>query len=231
MTLSITIVEDDEHLANLIKIMLSNNFDTKINIISNGWQALDQLASHKPDLLILDIMLPGLNGYEICRKIRAIHSTLPIIMVTAKSEEHDKLEGFDRGADDYITKPFNQAEFIARIKALMRRSYNKISDQQTGVFHVADLTLDSECRTLSKQGQPIDLTAKEFDLVQYFMRFPGRSFSRQHLLSQVWGDQFDGLEHTVNSTINRIRTKLESNINKPEYILTAWGVGYKFRDK
>lgn len=227
----VLLVEDDQNLAHLVSIQVSTLLPAVVDIISNGWKALDQVMSTHYDLLILDLMLPGLNGLEICRKIRQINKVLPILMLTAKSEEQDKIDGFNTGADDYLTKPFSNRELMARIKALLRRTNKEIKTIDHTLFlQNAALRMDIENRTLYKLSQPIELTAKEYDLIHFFMKYPGRAFTRQQLLDEVWGSHFDGLEHTVNSTINRLRAKIEDNQNKPEYILTAWGVGYRFRN-
>ncbi len=228
--LHILLVEDDVNLAQLVSILLSSQLSAKVEIKDNGWQALDYALANSFDLIILDLMLPGLNGLEICRKIRQTNKSQPILMLTAKSEEQDKLEGFEKGADDYLTKPFSQGELIARVKALLRRSNIDFKTEQSPVIHSGDLRIDADKHILYKSNQPLDLTAKEFDLIQFFMKNPGRAFTRQQILNDVWGQHFDGLEHTVNSTINRLRSKIETDLNKPEYILTAWGVGYRFRD-
>ncbi len=225
----VLLVEDDEHLAHLVSIQVSTLLPAVVDIFSNGWKALDQAMNAHYDLMILDLMLPGLNGLEICRKIRQVNKHLPILMLTAKSEEQDKLDGFNMGADDYLTKPFSNGELVARIKSLLRRTIKETNDNPPFLQNEA-LRLDIENRTLYKLSQQIELTAKEYDLIQFFMKNPGRAFTRQQLLDEVWGSQFDGLEHTVNSTINRLRGKIESDQNKPEYILTAWGVGYRFRN-
>jgi two-component system, OmpR family, alkaline phosphatase synthesis response regulator PhoP len=228
--LRVLIVEDDENLAQLVSIQVSSLLPAVVDIIDNGWKALDRAMSTHYDLLILDLMLPGLNGLEICRKIRQFNKTMPILMLTAKSEEQDKVDGFNIGADDYLTKPFSNGELVARIKALLRRTNKEIKTIDNPPFlQNAALRMDIENRSLYKLSVPVELTAKEYDLMQFFMRHPGRAFTRQQLLDEVWGPHFDGLEHTVNSTINRLRTKIESDQNKPEYILTAWGVGYRFR--
>jgi len=229
-SIKILLIEDDVNLAQLVSILLSNQFQALVEIKDNGWQALDHAMNNTFDLIILDLMLPGLNGLEICRKIRQSNKTQPILMLTAKTEEQDKIEGFEKGADDYLTKPFSQAELIVRVRALLRRSQVEFQTDQIIAFNVGDLWIDAHKHTLHKTNQHIELTAKEFDLVHFFMRHPGRAFSRQQLLNEVWGPQFDGLEHTVNSTINRLRAKIESDVSKPKYILTAWGVGYRFRD-
>lgn len=229
--LKILLVEDDLHLANLVSIQVSSLLNAQVDIFENGWKALDQTTHTQYDLLILDLMLPGLNGLEICRKVRQVNKAIPILMLTAKSEEQDKIDGFNIGADDYLTKPFSNGELIARIKALLRRTHSEIKrmDQPSFLQH-HELRLDIENHTLYKHAQSIDLTSKEFELIHFFMKHPGRAYTRQQLLDEVWGAHFDGLEHTVNSTINRLRSKIESDQTNPEYILTAWGVGYRFRN-
>jgi DNA-binding response OmpR family regulator len=152
-------------------------------------------------------------------------------MLTAKSEEQDKIDGFNIGADDYLTKPFSNGELMARIKALLRRTHTETTtSDKTAYIQNHELRIDLENHQMYRNGQEIELTAKEFDLIHFFMKNPGRAFTRQQLLDEVWGPHFDGLEHTINSTINRLRSKIETDLNKPEYILTAWGVGYRFKN-
>ncbi|MBK8778705.1 MAG: response regulator transcription factor [Saprospiraceae bacterium] len=229
-SIKVLIVEDDHLLAQLVSIQVTA-LPASADIIENGWKALDQVMSHHYDLMILDLMLPGLNGLEICRKIRQVNKSLPILMLTAKSEEHDKIDGFNIGADDYLTKPFSNGELMARIKALLRRTHTETTtSDKTAYIQNHELRIDLENHQMYRNGQEIELTAKEFDLIHFFMKNPGRAFTRQQLLDEVWGPHFDGLEHTINSTINRLRSKIETDLNKPEYILTAWGVGYRFKN-
>jgi two-component system, OmpR family, alkaline phosphatase synthesis response regulator PhoP len=225
----IAIIEDDPNIRALIKIVLSE-LQLPIDEYDNGWQGLDKILSKSYQLLILDIMLPGVNGIEICRKIRQSNNQMPILMLTSKSEEDDKIAGLDIGADDYLTKPFSNRELLARAKALLRRSdaVNIKVNKEMQVIKIGNLTLDISQKMLKKNNIDISLTAKEFDLIQLFMTNPGRNFTRMDVLERVWGEHFEGLEHTVNSNINRLRSKIESDPTKPKYLVTVWGLGYKF---
>jgi len=186
------------------------------------------------DLIILDLMLPGVDGIEICRQVRSQKNYTPILMLTSRSEEFDKVLGLEVGADDYLTKPFSVRELKARVKAIFRR-ISALSEDLKGMgtkrMTFRDLTIDLEKRTTECRGEQVSLTAKEFDLLSLFARNPGRAYSRQALLDAVWGYQFDGYDHTVNSHINRLRAKIEQHPAAPEYILTVWGVGYKFAEE
>ena len=180
------------------------------------------------DLIILDLMMPGLDGLEACQRIRQT-STVPIIMLTARSEDADKLLGFESGADDYITKPFNILELKARIRALLRRAGITASQPGGQTGHILEhkgLTLDTEKRTAYKRGERVDLTAREFDLAELFLRSPGRVFSRDSLLDLVWGYDYQGDARTVDVHIRRLREKLEDDPASPSLIITKWGVGY-----
>lgn len=227
--MSIAIIEDDPNIRALIKIVLSE-LQLPIDEYDNGWQGLDNVLCKNYQLLVLDIMLPGVNGIEICRKIRQSNNHLPILMLTSKSEEDDKIAGLDIGADDYLTKPFSNRELLARAKALLRRSdaVNIKGNKEMQVIKIGNLTLDISQKTLVKNNVEINLTAKEFDLLQLFMTNPGRNFTRMDVLERVWGEHFEGLEHTVNSNINRLRSKIESDPAKPKYLVTVWGLGYRF---
>lgn len=228
----ILIIEDDPHIAELIGIHL-RDLPATVNIQHHGWHGLDEALTQEYDFLVLDLMLPGLNGLEICRQLRLKKPQLPILMLTAKSEEQDKIAGLETGADDYLTKPFSTGELLARVKTILRRAglESKRLEKQLVRIQRGSLLLDLEKKTLHKNGLLVELTAKEFELLQFFMQNPGRSFSRQNILDEVWGEQFEGLEHTVNSHINRLRAKIEHDITRPSYILTAWGLGYKFTDQ
>lgn len=223
-------VEDDVHLIDLVDIHLKDiNCDTtKVN---NGKEGLEKGMSHQFDLIILDIMLPGMDGFEICRQLRAEKNKTPILMLTARSEEIDKIIGLETGADDYLTKPFSVRELVARVKALLRRaeiSSQNISEER--VIEYGDLAIDHIKRKATLKRIKLDLTPKEFDLLYLFLCNPGKSFSREMLLQKIWGHEFKGYEHTVNSHINRLRAKIEPDISNPIYILTTWGVGYRFTD-
>ena len=227
--MSVAIIEDDPNIRKLIKIVLSE-LNVPISEYDNGWKGLDALSQKKFSILILDLMLPGVNGLEICRKIRQSDKQMPILMLTSKSEEDDKIAGLEIGADDYLTKPFSNRELLARVKALLRRSELKSNTdrKENRLISIGTLSLDLNNRILTKNGIEINLTAKEFDLIQLFMSNPGRTFSRMDVLERVWGEQFEGLEHTVNSNINRLRNKIEEEPSQPKYIITMWGLGYKF---
>lgn len=197
--------------------------------ISNGREALDRATHEQFDMLILDIMLPEVDGLEICRTVRGSNRQIPILMLTAKSSELDRVLGLELGADDYMTKPFSTLELVARVKALLRRA--RIAEEHEiteKTISFRALKIDAGNRRVFINNDEVDLTPKEFDLLHYFAIHPGRVFSRMQLLDKVWGYSYEGYHHTVNSHINRLRTKIESNPQEPEYILTRWGVGYEF---
>ena len=225
------IVEDDPQIAELIAIHIKDmNFDP--TVIHDGYEAYKHVMDHKYDLILLDLMLPKVDGLELCRQIRGAGNT-PIIMITAKSEEIDKVLGLESGADDYITKPFSVRELQARIKSVMRRSsISATSELNKGdVLDFNDLKIDINKRTVVKLGERVDLTPKEFDLLSLLASNPGKSFNRPQLLNKVWGYDFEGFEHTVNSHINRLRVKIEDDMTKPKYIMTTWGYGYRFNEQ
>jgi two-component system alkaline phosphatase synthesis response regulator PhoP len=178
------------------------------------------------------LMLPGLDGQEVCRRLREKKSAVPILMLTARSEEIDRVLGLELGADDYVTKPFSVRELMARVKALLRRARSVREGGDAGPSHarIGALELDFEKRKVTLEGRVVELTAKEFDLLGLFMSNPGRVYSRADLLSLVWGYRFEGYEHTVNSHINRLRGKIENDPGDPRYLKTVWGVGYRFAE-
>ncbi len=228
---SILLVEDDPHITELLELHLNSS---SFHIISctDGEAAMRKLETESVDLVILDIMLPGINGMEVCKQIRKTKSELPIIMLTSKSDESDKVLALELGADDYVTKPFGILELIARAKALLRRA--SLSDIPKNTIekpiYFKDLQVDEQLKKVTMNRQRLDLTPKEFDLLVLLAKHPGKSFSRKQLLELVWGFSFQGYEHTVTAHINRLRIKIEPDINKPEYILTAWGIGYRFAE-
>jgi DNA-binding response OmpR family regulator len=184
--------------------------------------------------MILDLMLPGVDGMEICREVRAARNNTPILMLTSRSEELDKVLGLELGADDYLTKPFGIRELIARVKAIFRRVDSDRSgggDRATTPISAGDLVVDIEKRKVTLAGNAVELTAKEFDLLALFVRNPGKAYTRQTLLDAVWGYTFEGYDHTVNSHINRLRSKIEEDPSTPRYIQTVWGIGYKFSEE
>ena len=232
MARRILVVEDDRDIAHLVELHLQD-LGADVTIAHYGGVALELALRRSFDLVILDLMLPGIDGLEICRRLRARSNYTPILMLTARSSDVDRIVGLEIGADDYLTKPFNIRELIARVKALLRRvdalSKPEAADAPA-ILDFGELVIDVEKRKVTLRGEPIDLTAKEFDLLLHFARNPGRVYTRAQLLDLVWGYGHDGYEHTVNSHINRLRNKLEKDHAKPAYILTVWGVGYKFAD-
>ncbi len=230
MNEKILIIEDDPDISDLLELNLRDaGYQTEL--ASNGEIGLNKALENDYDLICLDIMLPKLDGMEVLKKIREEKKTIPILMLTSKSEELDKVLGLELGADDYLTKPFSLRELLARVKAIMRR-VNAVkkeanSDAQTEI-HFPGLSINLEKRKVFRNNKPVELTAKEFDLLALFAAHPGRAYSRQELLDIVWGYQFDGYDHTVNSHINRLRSKIEADPSNPTYIQTVWGVGYRF---
>ena len=227
----VLIIEDDKDIADLIAIHIAD-LGFEIDKAFDGKEGLLKALDNVYKIILLDIRLPGLDGMEICKKIRQEKNRTPILMVTSKSEEIDKIIGLEIGADDYITKPFSIRELIARVKAILRRAeltqQVKPSDAYEEIKSEG-LYINVTLRNVEVHGKRIELSPKEFDLLVLFASNPGRTYTRTQLLDQVWGYQFEGYEHTVNSHINRLRTKIEQNLNKPEFLLTTWGVGYKFR--
>ena len=232
MSRRILVIEDNKDLARLLEIHLKD-LSHEVDLAFDGDKGLAMAEAEDYDLIILDLMLPGFDGLEICRRLRSKPPYTPILMLTAKSSELDRVLGLEMGADDYVTKPFSIRELMARVKAIFRRIDQVKSDQEAGdqaIIHAGDLTIDPEKRQVSLKGEPIDFTAKEFDLLLHFAKHPGRVHKRSQLLDEVWGYGHDGYEHTVNSHINRLRAKIEKNPAQPRYILTVWGVGYKFSE-
>ena len=232
MPKKILVIEDDEDIAHLLELHLQD-LSYQVEIISDGKLGLNKAAQEIFDLIILDLMLPGMDGLEVCRRLRSASVYTPILMLTAKSSEIDRVLGLELGADDYLTKPFSLKELQARVKAILRRielatAMPKNNSDAEDNISVKDLVIDPSCRTVSISGDEIVLTATEFDLLLHFAKNPGRVYNRTQLLDRVWGYGHDGYEHTVNSHINRLRKKIEKNPAKADYILTVWGVGYKF---
>ena len=229
--MKILVVDDEKLLVKGIKFNLENEGYT-VECCYDGATAMQMAAQGGYDLIILDLMMPGLDGLEACQRIRET-STVPIIMLTARSEDSDKLMGFESGADDYITKPFNILELKARIRALLRRAGIAAAQPGAKELHLLEhggITLDTEKRTAYKSGGKVDLTAREFDLAELFMRSPGRVFSRDSLLDLVWGYDYQGDARTVDVHIRRLREKLEDDPASPKLIITKWGVGYYFAE-
>ena len=225
--MKILVVDDEVLLVKGIRFNLQNE-GYEVITGSNGLEAVAQVQSQQPDLVVLDVMMPEMDGLTACSKIREF-SNIPIIMLTAKTDDMDKLIGFDHGADDYLTKPFNILELKARIRALLRRA-NTTEKRTTGnQLTIGNITLDLDARNAYHGGQIADLTAKEFDVIEFLMRNPNRVYSREALLDTIWAYEYRSDIRTVDVHIRRLREKLEENPAEPKYILTKWGVGYYFR--
>lgn len=223
----ILIVEDEPALANVVKDYLKNEkFD--VEICTEGDKAIEVFNKYRPSLLILDLMLPGMNGYEICKNVR-MTSVIPILILSAKTDEFDKVMGLNLGADDYLTKPFRPKELVARVNALIRRSqvFNK---NNLEVIDVGNIRIFIKEYKVEKNNVKMDLSKKEFELLLFLAKNPKQVFTREHLYEGVWGlDSYGDLD-TVTVTINRLRQKIEENPATPKHILTVWGVGYKFEN-
>lgn len=233
MARKILIVEDDPDISSLIVMHVQEaGYDTEH--VASGSEALTAYKNSPPDLMILDLMLPGVDGLDVCRAIRKQDERLPILMLTAKSTELDRVLGLELGADDYLTKPFSVVELMARVKAMLRRmdamSTPEEASSATAMLEFKGLKIDVSRHSVETQHGSIDLTAREFELLVHLASSPGQVFSRSQLLDKVWGYNHGGYEHTVNTHINRLRIKLETDATQPEYIQTVWGVGYKFSD-
>jgi DNA-binding response OmpR family regulator len=229
---NVLVIEDHTDIANLIQLHLAD-LDCQVELAANGLDGLHKAEQQPFDLIILDLMLPGMDGLEICRRIRQHAHYTPILMLTSKTSELDRVLGLEVGADDYVSKPFSIRELMARVKAQFRRgeALQSNADETATRLQVGELMIDIDKRRVTLAGKQIDLTAKEFDLLLQFVNHPGRVYSRMQLLDTVWGYGHEGYEHTVNSHINRLRGKIEKDPAHPQYILTVWGVGYKFNDE
>ena len=232
MMRNVLVIEDQRDIARLIRLHLQD-LSCNVTLRFDGDSGLAEAEAKGWDLIILDLMLPGVDGLEICRRLRAKALYTPIMMVTAKATEIDRVLGLELGADDYLTKPFSVLELVARVKALFRRlealaENNSLASKSA--IRSGDLVINPEKREVTLEGRAVNLTAREFDLLLHFARNRGRVYSRLQLLDSVWGYGHDGYEHNVNCHINRLRAKIERNPAQPRYILTVRGVGYKFAD-
>ena len=228
---NVLVIEDDKDISDLLKIHLVD-LGYKVTQAYDGKIGLTSAINNKYDFIVLDIMLPSIDGFDICKEIRKQDEYTPILILTSKSEEFDKVLGLEFGADDYLTKPFAIREFIARVKAIMRRvEAGKKSSGDAKDITFGKLIIEPTLRKVTHTGNRIELTPKEFDLIYLLASHPGRTYTREQLLNTVWGYQFNGYEHTVNSHINRLRSKIEKDVSNPKYILTTWGVGYRFADE
>jgi len=228
----VLIVEDDSEISKILSVNIED-LGLKTVISDNGKEGLKKALSGQFALIILDIMVPLLDGISLLRELRKVDPHTPVLMLTARDSELDRVLGLELGADDYMSKPFSIREMTARVKALLRRS--RLSEEGAGhgesPLSLGPLTLDPLKRKASLREKNVELTVKEFDLLSLFMKNPGRAYSRSDLLNLIWGYQFEGYEHTVNTHINRLRAKIESDPGHPEYLKTVWGVGYRFADE
>jgi DNA-binding response OmpR family regulator len=231
MVRKVLIVEDHREIADLLAVHLR---DLPCEVVSadNGITGLAEAEAKAFDLVILDIMLPGLSGLEVLKRLRARSIYTPVLMLTSKTAEIDRVLGLELGADDYVTKPFSVTELTARVRAIFRRidALTQQAAEPAAVIRTGALEIDASRRSVVLAGRSVELTAKEFDLLLWFARNPGRVFTRSQLLDKVWGYSHNGYEHTVNSHINRLRAKIERDPANPAYLLTVWSVGYKFTE-
>ncbi len=228
----VLIVEDDREISSVIAMAVAD-LGIETEQVFDGKSGLNKARTGDFDLIVLDIMLPQLDGISVCTAIREKDPYTPILMLTAKSEEIDRVLGLELGADDYMPKPFSLRELIARIKALLRRSQagmDPSADPALDLVNIGGLMMDFNKRKVTLDGNTVELTVKEFDLLAVFAKNPGRAYSRCDLLNIVWGYQFQGYEHTVNTHINRLRNKIEADPSHPRYLLTVWGMGYRFAE-
>lgn len=225
--MKILVVDDEVILQKGIRFNLQNE-GYEVITGNNGLEAIELTKSHNPDLIVLDVMMPEMDGLTACAKIREF-SNVPIILLTAKVEDMDKLMGFEQGADDYLTKPFNILELKARIRALLRRAAVPASTQADNDLTIGEISLDLNGRNAYRAGELVNLTAKEFDVIEFLMRNPNRVYSRETLLDTIWAYEYRSDIRTVDVHIRRLREKLEQNPAEPTYIMTKWGVGYYFR--
>jgi DNA-binding response OmpR family regulator len=232
MARRILVIEVNRDLADLLALHLGD-LGYEVRVMADGLAAFHEARGQPYDLIILDLMLPGMAGLELCTQLRRQDNQTPILMLTAKSSELDRVLGLEIGADDHMTKPFSMPEFLARVKVIFRRigGLGRQQDTPPRDIKIGDLSIDVSKRRVVADNAPVELTAKEFDLLVAFTENPGKVWNRGQLLERVWGPGFDGYEHTVNSHINRLRAKIEPDTSEPRYILTVWGVGYKFNDQ
>jgi len=228
----VLVIEDEADIAQLLKLHL-RDAHASVTCCNSGGEGLHRALHDQWSLVVLDLSLPDCDGLDICARVRQCDRYTPVLMLTARSSEHDRVLGLDTGADDYLTKPFSIAEFNARVRALLRRVHalNDPSQAGTTALEIADIELSVTKREVRRDGGVVETTAREFDLLAFLMRNAGQTFSRAQLLDRVWGMRSDAYEHTVSSHINRLRSKLERDPTRPRYLLTVWGVGYRFTER
>ena len=227
MAKKVLVVDDEKLIVKGIRFSLEQD-GMEVDCAYDGEEALDRIRENEYDIILLDVMLPKLTGFEVCQQMREF-SSVPVVMLTAKGDDMDKILGLEYGADDYITKPFNILEVKARIKAIMRRTRKKAPEKESRrVVHRGEFHLDCESRRLNIAGREINLTAKEFDLLELMALNPNKVYSRDHLLNAVWGYDYPGDVRTVDVTVRRLREKIEQKPSEPKYVHTKWGVGYYF---
>ena len=225
----ILVIEDDPHIAEMLALNLRVE-GYAVTVERSGEDGLARLREERAHLLVLDLMLPGIDGFQVCREVRRMAVYLPIIIVSARTTETHRVLGLEMGADDYLSKPFSLNELVARVRAVLRRmdGAEALAATLSGVIQHGSLSIDPVAREAHLDGTEVALTAREFDLLLFFARHPGRVFTRMELLDRVWGYAHDGYEHTVNSHMNRLRAKIEPDPARPTSLLTVWGKGYKF---
>ena len=228
MNEQLLLVEDDDAISGVLRLHLEEA-GFRLHREADGQRAMAAIDRQRWDMVLLDLMLPGADGWEVCRYLRARHADVPVIMLSARSAEAHRVLGLELGADDYLAKPFSMLELVARVRALLRRIEQLKSNPPAPVeLRFGTFRLNTERRELMREDAPVALTLREFDLLHFLLRHPGRAFTRAELLQRVWGAGFDGYEHTVNSHINRLRTKIEDDPRTPVRIVTVWGTGYRF---
>ncbi len=228
MSATVLIVEDDPHTAEVVGLYLRQDGHSVL-VAGDGIQGLRLARQESPDLVVLDLMLPGINGLEVCRSLRE-ESQVPIVMLTARVEEHDRVAGFDLGADDYVAKPFSPRELAARIRAVLRRTAQDRTDSGPCQLAIGDISLDTQRRSVAVGDVPLQLTPTEFRLLTLFLRDPGKTFTREEIINRVFGYDYDGFDRTVDSHVSSLRRKLDEAAQGRRYIHTVYGVGYKLSD-
>ena len=229
MATKVLVVDDEKLIVKGIRFSLEQD-DYQVDTAYDGEEALAKAGANSYDIILLDLMLPKINGLEVCQRIREF-SDVPVIMLTAKGEDMDKILGLEYGADDYITKPFNILEVKARIKAILRRVRASRKTENTNIIESGDIRIDRDNRRVRVRGKEINLTGKEFDLLEYLVTNPGRVYGRGKLLELIWGKDYPGDERTVDVHVRRLREKIEVNPSEPRYVQTKWGVGYYYQDQ